>query len=92
MLLSHAEVRRRGATRHSQFSIRYLAQGTQRAQRLLTPNVIVWRQRRCAISYRAPPPVVCLSYGKPREILRYTDAACCVSPVAIATGMVTLEV
>ena len=31
MLLSHAEVRRRGATRHSQFSIRYLAQGTQRA-------------------------------------------------------------
>ena len=27
-------------------------------------------------------PVVCLSYGKPREIPHYIDAACCVSPVA----------
>jgi hypothetical protein len=31
-------------------SIHYLAQGTQRAQRPHTPNVIAWRQRRCAIS------------------------------------------
>jgi hypothetical protein len=33
------------------------------------------------------PPTAYLCSGKPQEIPRCTDAACCVAPVTIATGM-----